>query len=73
MFVYGDVVMLKLGGIEPEKLLQYRATFRLSLSMSLHRMALVSLRLFRKNLGNFREFLGKWYTPPPGKKTPVRP
>ena len=28
MFVYGDVVMLsELGGIDPEKLLQYRATF----------------------------------------------
>ena len=73
MFVYGDVVMLKLGGIEPEKLLQYRATFRLSLSMSLHRMALVSFRLFRKNLGNLREFFGQMvYLPPPpqAKKRP---
>ena len=31
----------------------------------LHRMALVSFLLFRKNLG-------KWFTAPPGKKVPVR-
>ena len=39
----------------------------------LHRMALVSFLLFRKNLGNLREFfLGKWFTAPPDKKLPVR-
>ena len=32
--------------------------------MSVHHMTLVSFRLFRKNLGNLREFLGKWSTVP---------
>ena len=27
----------------------------------MHHMTLVSFRLFRKNLGNLREFLGKWF------------
>ena len=46
--------------------------------MLAHRMALVRFRLCRKNLGNLREFLGKWSPPPPpppplpGKKLPVR-
>ena len=39
----------------------------------LHRMALVSFRLFRKNLGNLQEFFGQMVNPPPpGKKLPVR-
>ena len=40
----------------------------------LHRMALVSFLLFRKNLGNLREFFGQmvYRSPPPGKKLPVR-
>ena len=39
----------------------------------LHRMALVSFFLFRKSLGNLREFFGQMvYTVPPGKKLPVR-
>ena len=39
----------------------------------LHRMALVSFLLFRKNLGNLREFFGQIvYRHPPGKKLPVR-
>ena len=33
--------------------------------MLLHRMALVSVRLFCKNLGNLQECFGKWFTPPP--------
>ena len=40
--------------------------------MLLHRMALVPVRLFCKNLGNLQEFLGKWFTAPLGKKLPVR-
>ena len=36
-------------------------------------MALVSVRLFCKNLGNLQEFFGqRVYRPPPGKKLPVR-
>ena len=39
----------------------------------LHRMALVSFLLFRKNLGNLREFFGQMvYRPPLAKKLPVR-
>ena len=42
--------------------------------MLLHRMALVSSRLFRKNLGNFQEFFGQIGTPPPprGQKKNAR-
>ena len=43
--------------------------------MLLHRMALVSFLLFRKNLGNLREFFRRMVyrpPPPPGKKLPVR-
>ena len=38
----------------------------------LHRMAIVSFLLFRKNLGNLREFFGQMVYRPPGKKLPVR-
>ena len=38
----------------------------------MHHMTLVSFRLLRKNLGNLPEFLGEWFTAPPGKKLPVR-
>ena len=34
----------------------------------LHRMALVSLRLFRKNLGNLQEFFEQMVNPPPRQK-----
>ena len=41
--------------------------------MLLHRLALVSVRLFCKNLGNLQEFFGQMvYPPPPEKKLPVR-
>ena len=42
--------------------------------MLLHRTALVSVRLFCKNLGNLQEFFGKmvYRPPPPGKKFPLR-
>ena len=43
-----------LAGIDSEKL--YRTTCC---------MALVSFRLFGKNLGNLQEFMGKWMTAPP--------
>ena len=39
----------------------------------LHRMALVSFLLFRKNLGNLREFFGQMVyppSPPPAKNCP---
>ena len=34
----------------------------------LHRMALVSFLLFRKNLGNLREFFGQMFYRPPWQK-----
>ena len=40
--------------------------------MLLHRMALVSVRLFCKNLGVLQEFVGQMVYRPPGKKLPVR-
>ena len=42
--------------------------------MLLHRMALVSVRRFCKNLGNLQEFFGQtvYRPPPPDKKLPVR-
>ena len=36
--------------------------------MLLHRMALVSSRLFCKNLGNLQEFFGQMVYRPPGPK-----
>ena len=37
--------------------------------MLLHRLALVSVRLFCKNLGNLQEFFGQMvYLPPPPEK-----
>ena len=38
----------------------------------MHGMALVSFGMFRKNLGNLREFFGQMVHRPPGKKLPVR-
>ena len=42
--------------------------------MLLHRMALVSFRLFCKYLGNLHEFFGQmvYPPPPPSRKLPVR-
>ena len=40
--------------------------------MLLHRMALVSVRLFCKNLGDLQEFVAQMVYRPPGKKLPVR-
>ena len=40
--------------------------------MLVHGMTLLSFRLFRKNLGNLREFFGQMVHRPPGKKLPVR-
>ena len=40
--------------------------------MLLHRMALVSVRLFCKKLDNLQEFFGQMVYRPPDKKLPVR-
>ena len=64
--------MLRLG-IDPEKL--YRATFICQDGLCCCNMALISFRLFLKNLGNLRDIFGQMVyrpPPPPGKKFPVR-
>ena len=74
MFVYGDVVKLKIGRHWPWKTVTVSSNLHLPVRpMLLHRMALVSSRLFLKNLGNFQEFLGQMvYPPPPGAKKNAR-
>ena len=61
--------MLRLG-IDPGKL--YRATFICQDGLCCCYMALISFRLFRKNLGNLKDFFGQMVyrpsPPPPGKK-----
>ena len=54
-----------LGGIDPEKL--YRATFICQYGLFCC-MALVSFRLFCKNLGNLQEFFGQMDYRPPWQK-----
>ena len=57
-----------LAGIDSEKL--YRATFICQYGLFCC-MALVSFRLFCKNLGNLQEFFGQMdYRPPPAKNCP---
>ena len=57
--------MLRLG-IDPEKL--YRATFICQDGLCYCNMALISFRLFRKNLGNLRDFFGQMVYRPPWQK-----
>ena len=57
--------MLKLG-IYPEKL--YRATFIRQYGLCCCNMALVSFRLFCKNLGHLRELFGQMVYQPPWQK-----
>ena len=58
-----------LAGIDSEKL--YRTTFICQYGLFCC-MALVSFRLFYKNLGNLQEFFGQMDYRPPGKKLSVR-
>ena len=56
MFVYGDVVYAQ----------TVSRHFHIPVRpMLLRRMALVSFRLFCKNLGNLQEFFGQMVYPPP--------
>ena len=57
--------MLRLG-IDPEK--PYRATFICQGGLCCCNMALISFRLFRKNLGNLRNFFGQMVYRPPWQK-----
>ena len=64
MLIYIFVIFLLLGTV-----LYFHFLCR---PMLVHRMTLVSFRLFRKNLGNLREFFGQMVHRPPGQKLPVR-
>ena len=67
MFVYGDVVYAQTWYSDPEKL--NRATFICQDGLCCCNMALISFRLFRKNLGNLPGFFGQMvYRPPPWQK-----
>ena len=57
--------MLRLG-IDREK--PYRATFIYQDGLCCCNMALISFRLFRKNLGNLRDFFGQMVYRPPWQK-----
>ena len=56
--------------LKPGKL--YRANFIRQYGLCCCNMALVSFRLFCKNLGYLREFFGQMVYRPPGKQFPVR-
>ena len=69
MFVYGDVVYAQTWYSDPEKL--NRATFICQDGLCCCNMALISFRLFRKNLGNLPGFFGQMvYRPPLAKNFP---
>ena len=71
MFVYGDVVMLKIGRYWPWKTVTVSSLLHMLVRPTLlHRKALVSFLLFRKNLGSLREFFGQIVYQPPGKNCP---
>ena len=62
--------MLRLG-IDPEK--PYRAIFICQDGLCCCNMALISFRLFRKNLGNLRDFFGQMVYRPPWQKISCTP
>ena len=69
MFVYGNVVMLKIGRYLPWKTVTVSSHLHMPVRPTLlHRMALVSFLLFRKNLSNLREFFGQIVYRPPWQK-----
>ena len=63
----------KLGGIDPEKLSQHRATFICQYGLH-YCIAWPSFLFycFVKFWATCENFLGKWFTAPPGKKLPIR-
>ena len=74
MFVYGDVVYAQTWQVLTLKTVS--SHFHMPVRpLLLHRMALVSFRLFCKNLGNLQEFFGQMVYRPPWPKiarTPMR-
>ena len=74
MFVYGDVVMLTIGRYWPWKTVIVSSHLHMPVqSMLLHRIALVSFLLFRKNVGNLREFFWANGLPPPRQEIACTP
>ena len=67
MFVYGVVVYAKTSQVLTKKTVSSHL-YMLVRPMLLHRMALVSVRLFCKNLGNLQEFFGQMVYCPPWQK-----
>ena len=63
MFVYGDVVYAQTWQVLTLK--NCMEPFSYASTAYLVASALVSVRLFCKNLGNLQKFLGKWFTLPP--------
>ena len=72
MFAYGDVVMLKIERFWPWKTVTVLSHLHMPVRPTLlHRKALVSFLLFRKNLGDLRNFFGQIvYRPPLAKNCP---
>ena len=71
MFVYGDVVYAQTWQVLTLKTVS--SHFHMPVRpLLLHRMALVSFRLFCKNLCNLPEFFGQMVYRPHGRKLPVR-
>ena len=70
MFVYGDVVMLRIGRFSPWKTVTVSTHLHIPVRpILLHSMALVSFRLYvRENLGNLWEFFGQMVYRPPWQK-----
>ena len=70
MFVYGDVVYAQTWQVLTLKTVS--SHFHMPVRpLLLHRMALVSFRLFCKNLGNLQEFFGQMvYRPPLAENCP---
>ena len=66
MFVYGDEVYAQTWQVLTLK--NRMEPFSYASAAYVVASALVSVRLFCKNLGNLQKFLGKWFTAPPGKK-----
>ena len=67
MFVYGDVVYAQTWQVLTLKTVS--SHFHMPVRpLLLHRMALVSFRLFCKNLGNLQEFFGQMVCRPPWPK-----
>ena len=74
MFVCGNVVMLRTGRYWPWKTVTVSSHLHMQVQpMWLHRMALVSFRLYKKKIGaTWENFLGIWFTAPPNKKFLIR-